>query len=307
MCLRFLSTPFRKYSSIPESRLKPLAARAARFRATIAREWFCWNTCSYLRNGVLSLALAGALAYSAVGGPVFRVCADPNNMPFSNEHRQGFENKLAELIARKLNEPVEYTWWSQRKSFIKNSLDQNRCDVLMGIPTSLTSVEVTKPYYQSTYVFVSRQDRNLHPTSLSDPRLNDWRIGVQVVGNDYAPPAFALARRGITRNVVGFSLFGPYGEPNPPRKIIDAVTNGDVDVAIVWGPFAGYFAKSADAPLDLVPVSPPVFLGVPFTYGISMGVRKGNTGLKAHLDQVLETESAAIHQILQQYGVPSVP
>ena len=130
------------------------------------------------------------------------------------------------------------------KSFVKNSLDQNRCDVLMGVPSSLTSVDVTKPYYQSTYVFVSRQDRTLHPGSLSDPRLSDWRIGVQVVGNDYAPPAFALARRGITKNVVGFSLFGPYGEPNPPRSIIDAVamvmstwqSSGDHLLAILRNP-----------------------------------------------------------------------
>jgi mxaJ protein len=225
-------------------------------------------------------------------------------MPFSNQQREGFENKLAELVATKLHERLEYTWWSERKSFIKHTLEQNRCDVLLGIPSMLDSVEVTRPYYHSSYVFVSRHDRDLKLSSLSDPRLSSWRIGVQVVGNDYAPPAFALARRGITKNIVGFSLFGAYGQPNPPRAIIDAVAGGSVDVAIVWGPFAGYFAKSAVAPLDVVPVSPPMYLGVPFTYDISMGVRKGDHELRTQLDQVLDAESKTIRQILTHYGVP---
>ena len=252
----------------------------------------------------LSLAIAAVMACCASGQSALRVCADPNNMPFSNERGEGFENKLAEFIARKLNKRVEYIWWSQRKSFIKNSLDQNRCDALMGVPSLLGSVEVTQPYYQSSYVFVSRRDRNLQIVSLSDLRLSDWRIGVQVVGDDFAPPAFALARRGITQNVVGFSLFGRYGEPNPPRDIIDAVVRGAVDLAIVWGPFAGYFAKSTSAPLDVVPVSPPTYLGVPFTYDISIGVRKGDDVLRAQLDRILTAESGTIHQILLDYGVP---
>lgn len=255
-----------------------------------------------LSGGLFMLFLIAAC--SAMAEPVLRVCADPNNMPFSNQQREGFENKLADLIAAKLHERLEYTWWSERKSFIKNSLDQNRCDVLLGIPSMLGSVEVTRPYYHSSYVFVSRRDRNLQVTSLSDPRLSTWRIGIQVVGNDYAPPAFALARRGITENIVGFSLFGAYGQLNPPRAIIDAVAGGSVDVAIVWGPFAGYFARSAAARLDVIPVSPPMYLGVPFSYDISMGVRKGDHELRAQLDQVLETESKAIREILIDYGVP---
>ncbi len=235
-----------------------------------------------------------------------RVCADPNNLPFSNEQGQGFENKLAELIAAKLDDKLEYTWWTQRKSFAKQSLDQNACDVVLGLPSSLPDVLATKPYYRSTYVFVSRHDRDLGITSLADPRLGELRIGIHVVGDDYAPPAYALARRGITRNIVGFSLFGEYGELNPPRKLIDAVDRGAVDLAIVWGPFAGYFAQTEKAQLDIVPVAPPTYLGVPFAYDISAGVRKGNETLRTQLDQVLESESASIHQILTRYGVPQV-
>jgi mxaJ protein len=254
----------------------------------------------------LSLIVIAALPCMAAEQSVLRVCADPNNMPFSNQRGDGFENKVAELIAGKFGAKLEYTWWSERKSFIKNSLGQGRCDAVMGVPSALDSITATKPYYRSTYVFVSRSDRNLNIRSLDDPRLANWRVGIHVVGDDYAPPAYALARRGITSNIVGFSLFGEYGEPNPPARLIDAVARGDLDVGIVWGPFAGYFAKGVKASLDVVPVSPAVFLAVPFTYDISLGVRKDNNALKAELDSVLESESAAIQQILSEYGVPQV-
>lgn len=125
-----------------------------------------------------------------------------------------------------------------------------------------------------------------------------------MTGEDLAPPAYALAQRGTTRNVVGFSLFGAYGEENPPRKIVDAVERGDIDVAIVWGPFAGFFAQRAKTPLEITPVAPRIFFGVPFTY--DMAVRKGNDGLKDELNAVLERESAAIQGLLAQYGVPEV-
>jgi mxaJ protein len=245
-----------------------------------------------------------ALPALAGGQSVLRVCADPNNTPFSNERQQGFENKLAELIAQELGATLAYTWWSERGSLVKNTLNAGRCDLLMGVPQTFEGVTTTEPYYRSTYVFVSRQDRGLHIASLIDPRLSDLKIGVHVVGDDLAPPAYALAGRGIVKNVVGFSLFGSYGEENPPRKLIDAVERGDIDVAIVWGPFAGYFSKCAKTPLEITPVTPPMFLGVPFAYDISLAVRKGNTALKDSLNTVLERESSAIHALLAQYGVP---
>ena len=253
-----------------------------------------------------ALILAGLVSSSARAGSVLRVCADPNNLPFSNQQQEGFENRLAELVAARLGAKLEYTWWSQRKSFLKNSLDEGRCDLVMGVPSSLESVTVTRSYYRSTYVFVSRRDRNLEVKSLDDPRFNNWRIGVHVVGDNYAPPAAAFARRGVTANIVGFTLFGEYGELNPPRKIIEAVALCDIDIAIVWGPFAGYFSKQENTPLDITPVSPETFLAVPFTYDISAGVRKGNDVLKTKVDEVLRNESAKVQQILVQYGVPQV-
>jgi len=254
----------------------------------------------------LSLLLFAAGCYGADAAGTLRVCADPHDLPFSNEAGQGLENKLAQLVASKLGVTVQYTWWNQRKAFIKNSLDQGKCDVLMGVPSTLDSVAVTRPYYRSSYVFVSRRDRNLQVTSLIDPRLSEWRIGINVVGDDYAPPAFALARQGITKNIVGFSLLGGEGETDSSRKIIDAVDRGDIDVAIVWGPVAGYFAKASKCPLSIEPVSPAAFLGVPFTFDMSIGVRKGDDALRATLDNIIRTDSAAIEQVLSQFGVPRV-
>lgn len=252
----------------------------------------------------LSLLLGPMAAVLAANPHVLRVCADPNNLPFSNRQAQGFENKLAELFAAQLGAKLEYTWWAERKSFLKNSLEAGRCDLVIGLPASLSSVATTRPYYQSAYVFVSRHDRNLHITSLNDPRFSEWRVGVHVVGDDYAPPAAALARRGIVGNITGFSLFSPYGTTNPARKPIDAVANGQIDVAIVWGPFAGYFAKQEKAPLDIVPVSPATFLAIPFTYAISAGVRRDDKDLLARIDRAIANDSVAIRQILDSYGVP---
>ncbi len=257
---------------------------------------------AFLRFTFLPLFALSAVAQQAT----LRVCADPNNLPFSNQQGQGFENKLAELIAANMNARLQYTWWSERKSFAKKSFDANACDVVLGVPTGLPDVLTTRPYYRSTYVFVSRQDRNLQPTSLTDPHLKDLRIGMHVVGDDFAPPAFALAHQGISQNIVGFSLFGQYGEANPPRKLIDAVENGAVDIAIVWGPFAGFFAQDAKLPLVITPVTPAVFLGIPFTYDISAGVRTGNDALKEQLERILQSQSAAVRQILTTYGVPEV-
>ncbi len=223
------------------------------------------------------LALAGAalgwLAAAATGAlpTTLRVCADPNNLPFSNRRLEGLENKLARLIAHDLAVPVSYTWWAQRRGFFRNTLKAGLCDVVMGIPSGFEMASPTRPYYRSTYVFVSRANRGDLVRSLDDPALRSLRIGVQLAGDDYAntPPAHALARRGIVSNVVGFTLYGDYARPNPPARIVDAVARGEVDVAVVWGPLAGYFAARSPAPLRIAPVTPSVdrpFL--PFVFDI---------------------------------------
>lgn len=255
--------------------------------------------CSLCRKWVIVLLFA-----IGCQGRTLRVCADPNNLPFSSRSGDGFENKLAELVSHALGAQLEYTWWAERKSFLKNSLLADRCDVVMGVPAEMGSVLTTVPYYQSTYVFVYRRDLGGTIESLTDPRLAQWKIGIHVVGDDYAPPAHALASLGLAANVVGFSLFGPYGEPNPPSKLIEAVRNRDVDVAIVWGPFAGYFARAAGTELVLTPVTPRIWTGVPFTYSISMAVRPADTALKSELDGVLTENCRAIRSLLTGYGIP---
>lgn len=240
---------------------------------------------------------------------VLRVCADPNNLPFSNERGEGFENKIAELLARDMGDRVEYTWWAQRRGFFRNTLRAGVCDVVIGVPSAVEMALTTKPYYRSTYVFLSRKDRNLKIASLDDPVLKDLKIGVQIVGDDFtnAPPAHALSRRNIVDNVRGFTVYGDYSQPNPTARIVDAVEHRDVDLAIVWGPLAGYFAKQSRVPLEIVPVSPQIdqpFL--PFVFDISMGVRRDDQELKAQLEQILDNRRAEIDQILETYKVPRV-
>ncbi len=257
------------------------------------------------------LATAVLVALACYGEPAreLRVCADPNNLPFSNRRGEGFENRLATLIANELHASVRYTWWPQRRGFLRNTLHAGKCDLVMGIPPGSEGVLTTQPYYRSTYVFLSREDRGLKVRSLDDPDLRRHRIGVQLVGDDYAntPPVHALSRRGIVNNLVGFSVLGDYSRENPPARIVDAVVNREVDLAIVWGPLAGYFARHSGVPLALVPVSPAEDPpGLRFTFDISLAVRPDDRGLKRELDAILRKQGPEIHRLLVEYGVPLV-
>ena len=238
------------------------------------------------------------------------VCADPNNLPFSNDKLEGFENKLAELVGRDLGMEVQYTWLPQRRGFVRNTLKAHRCDVIMGVPSSFELARPTDPYYRSTYVFVYRKNRHLRLSSFDDPRLKTLRIGVHTIGDDYAnvPPMQALAQRHIIRNVTGYSIYGDYSKPNPPRALIDAVARGDIDVAIAWGPLAGYFARREPMSLEIVPVSPQVDVPfLPFVFDIAMAVRRGDDSLRTRLDAVVQRHQAEIQQLLESYGVPLLP
>jgi mxaJ protein len=239
----------------------------------------------------------------------FRVCADPENMPFSNQQLEGFENKIADLVAKELGATPTYIWWGQRRGFVRNTmkatLKEARCDIVIGVPEGYDLVRWTKPYYRSTYVFVYPKGKGLQIKSLDDPVLRRLKIGVHLIGDDYTnpPPVHELAKRGIVDDVVGYNTF--YSRENPPSRIIDAVASGEIDVAIVWGPAAGYFAKQQRIPLELVPV-PSEKGDLPFTFGISMGVRQGDEALKAQLEMVLDRKQAGIRKILEDYGVPLI-
>jgi quinoprotein dehydrogenase-associated probable ABC transporter substrate-binding protein len=240
---------------------------------------------------------------------VLRVTSDPNNLPFSNEKREGFENKIAELIAKELGAELRYSWRAQRRGFFRETLKEDRADLVLGVPAHFDMALTTAPYYRSSYVFVYRKDRKLNLQSLDDPALHKLKIGVQMIGNDETntPPAHALAHRGIVDNVVGYTLYGDYRDPNPPARIVDAVVKGEVDVAVVWGPLAGYFAKHASVPLEVVPVSPAADPNLPFTFSIAMGVRKNDKALHDEIDAVLQRKHKEIEAILDEYSVPRVP
>lgn len=255
------------------------------------------------------LLLAVFLCACAEPTRTLRVCSDPNNLPFSNERGQGFENEIAELVAREMGASLEYTWWAQRRGFIRNTLRAGECDVVMGIPSSFELALATQPYYRSSYVFVYRKDRRLDVRSFDDAALRRLRVGVQMIGDDgtNSPPAHALARRGAIANVRGYSVYGDYTEANPPARIVDAVAAGEIDVAVVWGPLAGYFARREPVRLEIVPVSPQVDLPfLPFVFDISMGVRREDTALRDELDAILERQRPEIDAILERYGVPRV-
>jgi len=237
-------------------------------------------------------------------------CADPNNLPFSNRAGHGFENRLASMIASDLHAKLDYVWWAQRRGYVRNTLNEAKCDFWPGIASNVEMVATTRPYYRSTYMFVSRHDANLKGLTLDDPRLKRLKIGVQMVGNDASntPPAHALAERGVIGNVRGYMIYGDYRRPNPPAAVVEAVERGDVDVALVWGPLAGFFAAKSPVPLRLEPVT-PWFADQqwPMQFDVSVGVRKDDQKLLKAIDRVLVRRKIDIGRLLAAYRVPVVP
>jgi mxaJ protein len=254
------------------------------------------------------VALTAAPARAEEQAQVLRACADPNDLPFSNDREQGFENRIVRLIAADLGMEVEYAWWAQRRGFIRNTLNADRCDVVAGVPADYEPTLTTRPYYRSSYVALTRQDRGLHINSLDDPKLRDLRIGVQMIGDDFAntPPAHALSRRGILDNVRGYPVYGNYAEANPSARIVRAVASGEIDLALVWGPLAGYFAALEDPPLAVTPLAATAEEGLPFAFDIAVGVRKQDRTLRDLLDEVLARRKSDIDRILAEYHVPRV-
>jgi mxaJ protein len=258
---------------------------------------------------LLALAvLASATAAFAAAGTL-RVCADPNNLPWSNRQQQGFENHLADMIAGDFGEKVDWVWFPQRSAFFRKTLDAGICDVVMGVPAGFRDASVTRPYYVSSYAFLSRRDRHLHLTGLDDPQLRHLRIGVHILGDqdDSLPPVNALIHRGIVHNLVGYSIFGHLDEKNPSADLIQAVIEKRVDVAVVWGPLAGYFSRHSPAPLVLTPIeSDPQNPSMPMSFAIGIGVRPADQALRRRLDAEIVRRRSQIHRLLVGYGIPQV-
>jgi quinoprotein dehydrogenase-associated probable ABC transporter substrate-binding protein len=247
----------------------------------------------------LLLAAAGA---AGAATPALRVCADPDNLPYSQRDESGFENKIARLVASDLGASLSYFWQEQRRGFVRKTMGAGECDLFIGVPAGFDKVLLTKPYYRSTYVAISRADAP--PFSGFDTdALRSRRIGVQLIGNDLAasPPGYALTRAGAIDNVTGFTV---YGDGPAARRMIEALDAGRIDLALVWGPQAGYFARQAKVPMRVTAATPPAGLPVPFEFSIAMGVRKGDTALRDRLDEILQRRRPEIDAILAQYQVP---
>ena len=232
-----------------------------------------------------------------------RVCADPDNLPYSRIDETGFENRIARLVADDLHLALRYAWQPQIRGVARKSFGEDVCDVLIGVPIGFERVLTTRPYYRSGYVFVTRTDRASALRSFDDPRLPSLAIGVQLIGDDLAatPPGHALARHRAVERVVGYPV---YGEGPAAARAIADLAAGRLDAALLWGPQAGYFAARSAVPMQLAAARAPADLAMPFEFAIAMAVRPGNAALRQRLDAVIEHRRADIDAILDAYQVP---
>ncbi len=247
----------------------------------------------------LSLALVLCLAPNFVRSTELRVCAEPDNLPFSHQNQSGFENRIATVLAEEMGAKLLYSWQPQRRAFVRKTLGAGVCDAWMGVPADFERVRTTRPYYRSTYIFVFGK-RPLR--SFDDPDLAALRVGVQLPGNDMAatPPGHALAARGAIEKVIGFTV---YGEHPAAQRIVEAVAKGELDAGVVWGPAAGWFAHQAA--LGVAPAKPPAELAaLPFEFAIAIGVRRDAKELRDALDAALARRTGEVVRILDQYAVP---
>jgi mxaJ protein len=256
----------------------------------------------------LAAAVAGPAGAAATDAPLhsLRVCADPHNLPYSEEDGSGFENRLAQLVAQDFGVPLEYSWLPDRRGFVRKTMGAGLCDVIMGVPVAFERTLNTRPYYRSSYVLVEPKGDPSPPVSFFDPRLRRWKIGVQLIGDDFAatPPGHALAQAGAVDNIIGYPI--PGDQPAAAR-IFHALGTGELDAAFVWGPQAGYYALHAARPLQLHYVAPPATLAQQhFSFAIAMGVKRGNKALRDRLDDFIVRRQPDIDRILAAYGVPRI-
>jgi mxaJ protein len=229
------------------------------------------------------------------------VCADPDNLPFSHEDGSGFENRIAELVANDIGAHLVYRWQPLRRGVVRKTLEAGVCDVLAGVPADPAGVATTSPYYRSSYALVTRRDWGQPVSSFDDERMHTSRIGVPLIGADGAavPPALALARHGIIANVTGFPV---YGAVSVAQRMVDALANGRIDVAVLWGPQAGYYAQRARVPV-IVALAPDDPSG-PESFSIAIAVRADESGLRDEIDASLHRQRSRIDAVLATFGVP---
>jgi mxaJ protein len=251
----------------------------------------------------MALLLALVPATIAMAAKPLRICADPDNLPFSDHAGRGFDNHIAALVARDLGREPVFIVARSRRGFLRERFNKGACDLLSGVPLGMHGVLTTRPYYRSTYVFVTPAREHLQIASFHDPQLNGRRIGLQMLEEDYSPPSLPLIRNGHAAQLVGFEAFGSGG-----GKIIRAVADGRLGVAVVWGPVAGYFAAKQHAPVTLTPVARAVDpTGVPLAYSIAFAVHSNDTALRDALNASLARLQPQIQKVLATYHVPTLP
>ena len=228
-----------------------------------------------------------------------RVCADPNNLPFSNQAGEGFENKIAELLADDLGVDLAYTWHPQAVGFVRNTLGARACDVVMGIVATSELMQNTNPYYRSSYALVQRADADTKVTSLADPTLADLRIGAVA----RTPPIDVLAQQGLLKNLRPYHLMVDTRYDSPGRDMVEDLAAGEIDVGVLWGPIAGYWAKQQSVPIEVVPLTGEN-TGARLDFRITMGLRRNEPEWKGILNDFLAEHKTAIQNILLDYGVP---
>jgi quinoprotein dehydrogenase-associated probable ABC transporter substrate-binding protein len=240
------------------------------------------------------------LSIELVDPKVLRVCADPRNLPFSNEKGEGFENKLAELFADKLQKKLDYMFFPQATGFVRVTLGAHRCDVIMGFPQGDDLVQGTNPYYRTAYALIAKQGSGLEDvTTLEDARLKGKHIGI-VAGT---PPATNMAAAGLMSTAKPYPLMIDTRVDSSAQAMIDDLTKGDIDAGILWGPMAGFYARKADPPLHVTPLVKET-TGPRMVYRIGMGVRGADQNWKRLLNRLIQENQPAINKILLDYGVP---
>jgi quinoprotein dehydrogenase-associated probable ABC transporter substrate-binding protein len=240
------------------------------------------------------------LSIELVDPKVLRVCADPRNLPFSNERGEGFENKLAELLAAKLQKKIDYMYFPQATGFVRMTLGAHRCDVIMGFPQGDDLVQGTNPYYRTAYALVSKQNSGLEDVAaLEDARLKGRHIGI-VAGT---PPATNMAVNGLMTNAKPYPLMIDTRVDSSAEAMINDLTKGEIDAAILWGPMAGFYAHKANPPLHVTPLVNEK-TGPQLVYRIGMGVRRADQNWKRLLNRLIQENQSEINKILVDYGVP---
>jgi quinoprotein dehydrogenase-associated probable ABC transporter substrate-binding protein len=270
-------------------------------RACRARPWPAWYMLliTVMANLPVSTRVQGATDHEAHNIEYLTVCGDPNNLPFSNDQYQGFENRIAELIAAELGRTLHYRWWPQSVGFVRNTLKVRLCDLIMGISTVNDLVQNTNPYYRSVYALVYRDQSGLAVTSLTDPALRNLKIGV-VAGT---PPVSLLTRYDLLGQTHSYERAVDTRLYAPARDAIADIASGRLDLAVIWGPIAGYEARQQPVPLRVVPL-PAEQDGVPLAFSVSLGIRDRETAWKHQLNALLEHLAPRIQAILMSYGVP---